>query len=111
LPRGRIARGRFVVSLAIMLGLGYVLVQGIDATLGQAAGTVVVVLLVWLAIAVSVRRLHDTGRSAWWLLVFAVPVLGALWLAWVLLLQRGTDGDNAFGPDPTRRAADYLTVS
>jgi uncharacterized membrane protein YhaH (DUF805 family) len=110
-PRGRIARGRFVVSFAILLGLGYVLVQGIDSTLGEAAGTVVVALLLWLATALSVRRLHDTGRSAWWMLVLAVPVLGALWLAWVLLVQRGTDGDNAFGPDPTQRAADYLTVS
>lgn len=111
LPRGRIARGRFVVSFAILLALGYVLVQGLDATLGEMAGTVVVALLLWLAAMLSARRLHDTGRSAWWLMVFAVPVLGALWLAWVLLLQRGTQGDNAFGADPTQRAADYLTVA
>jgi uncharacterized membrane protein YhaH (DUF805 family) len=35
-------------------------------------------------LAVAARRLHDTGRSAWWLLAGLAPVLGALLLAWFL---------------------------
>jgi uncharacterized membrane protein YhaH (DUF805 family) len=111
LPRGRTGRSHFAVSIAFVLALGYLLVSGIDATLGEGAGTAVVALLVWVAICIASRRLHDTGRSAWWLAAFLVPVLGALWLAWVLFLQKGSEGENPFGPDPRQRAADYLTVA
>jgi uncharacterized membrane protein YhaH (DUF805 family) len=39
-------------------------------------------------IAVAIRRLHDTNRSGWWLLIWLVPVVG--WLALVfLLVQEG----------------------
>jgi uncharacterized membrane protein YhaH (DUF805 family) len=51
------------------------------------------------AVAVSVRRLHDTNRSAWWLLVGVVPLLGTLVLL-VFALSRGTPGANDYGPDP-----------
>jgi uncharacterized membrane protein YhaH (DUF805 family) len=50
-------------------------------------------------IAVSVRRLHDTGRSGWWLLIAAFPCLGGLVLFYFLVLD-GTPGDNRFGPNP-----------
>ena len=32
------------------------------------------------SLAVSVRRLHDTGRSGWWILISLIPVVGAIWL-------------------------------
>lgn len=111
LPRGRIGRGSFVVQLAVLLAVSYVLVPGLDASLGETAGTLGTAVFAWLATVLAGRRLHDTGRSAWWLLVFGVPVLGALWLAWVLLVQKGAEGVNRFGPDPRQRAADYLTVT
>lgn len=97
--------------MAFVLLLGYVLVSGIDATLGEMVGTVVIAVLLWLTICIAGKRLHDTGRSAWWLAIFVVPVLGALWLAWLLFAKKGTDGENPFGPDPRQRAADYLTVA
>jgi uncharacterized membrane protein YhaH (DUF805 family) len=50
-------------------------------------------------LAVSVRRLHDTGRSGWWLLLTFVPILG-----WLVLLffyvQDSQPGDNEYGPNP-----------
>lgn len=54
-------------------------------------------------IAVGVRRLHDTDRSGWWLLVFFLPVLGLLLLlAW--FARPGTQGPNRFGADPAHPA-------
>ena len=50
-------------------------------------------------IAVSVRRLHDTGRSGWWLLIACVPCIGALVLLY-FLVSDSTPGDNRFGPNP-----------
>ena len=50
--------------------------------------------------ALSVARLHDRGLSGWWLATVAVPVAGALWLAWQLALRRGSAHANLYGPDP-----------
>ena len=51
------------------------------------------------SIAVGVRRLHDTDRSGWWLLIALVPFIGALVLLIFFVLD-GTRGPNRFGPDP-----------
>ena len=48
-------------------------------------------------LAVAVRRLHDTDRSGWWLLIGLIPVIG-----WIVLVywyaSEGTPGTNQFGP-------------
>ena len=49
--------------------------------------------------AVTVRRLHDTNHSGWWLLIGLVPIVGAI----VLLVWMVTDsnaGDNQYGRNP-----------
>ncbi len=51
------------------------------------------------SIAVSVRRLHDTDRSSWWILLGLIPFIGAIVLL-VFMVLDGTRGDNRFGPDP-----------
>lgn len=50
-------------------------------------------------LAVSVRRLHDTGRSGWWILIGLVPLVGIILLI-IWYVNRGEDGPNRFGPDP-----------
>ena len=50
-------------------------------------------------IAVSVRRLHDTGRSGWFLLIALIPLVGGILLL-VWMCSRGTEGPNRFGADP-----------
>jgi len=47
-------------------------------------------------IAVSVRRLHDTGRSGWWLLIGLIPLIGAIVLL-VFMVQEGKNAQNDFG--------------
>ena len=49
--------------------------------------------------AVTVRRLHDIGRSGWWALLMAVPVVGALILV-VFALQDSQPEANEYGPNP-----------
>jgi uncharacterized membrane protein YhaH (DUF805 family) len=51
------------------------------------------------SIAAGVRRLHDTDKSGWWLLVGLIPVIGTIVLI-VFFCQRGSVGTNQFGPDP-----------
>lgn len=49
--------------------------------------------------AVTVRRLHDTNRSGWWILLNFVPLIGQIWL-FILLILAGTPGPNRYGIRP-----------
>ncbi|MBP7650100.1 MAG: DUF805 domain-containing protein [Phenylobacterium sp.] len=51
------------------------------------------------SVAVSFRRLHDSGRTAWWMLLVLIPILGHLVLLIFMILD-GTPGANRFGDDP-----------
>ena len=55
-------------------------------------------------LAVLVRRLHDLDHSGWWLLLIFFPIIGWLWFL-VLMLMKGTSGDNRYGPDSLERSA------
>jgi uncharacterized membrane protein YhaH (DUF805 family) len=61
-------------------------------------------------LAVSFRRLHDIDRSAWWMLIAAVPILGALVLL-VFTLLPGTRGENRFGPETGQRSYEALEAT
>ncbi|WP_353777652.1 DUF805 domain-containing protein [Winogradskyella sp. 3972H.M.0a.05] len=50
-------------------------------------------------LAVGVRRLHDTGKSGWMILIAFIPLIGGIWLL-VLMATEGDSGSNAYGPDP-----------
>jgi uncharacterized membrane protein YhaH (DUF805 family) len=84
--------------------LGSVLVSVIASVLDAVLDVNVIALLASLALllpslAVTVRRLHDTSRSAWWLLIALVPIFGGLALI-VFACLDSTPADNAYGPYP-----------
>jgi len=56
------------------------------------------------SLGVSVRRLHDTNRSGWWLLIVLIPVVGALVLLY-FMVQDSQPGTNQYGPNPKEGAA------
>ena len=60
------------------------------------------------SLAAGARRLHDTDRSGWWMLISFLPLIGLIVLI-VFFAQKGTDGPNRFGADPLRgdRAAAF----
>jgi uncharacterized membrane protein YhaH (DUF805 family) len=61
-------------------------------------------------LAVGVRRLHDTNRSGWWLLISFVPLIGGIvWL--VFLATPGTIGSNDYGPDPKGQGTGVVGAS
>lgn len=72
---------------------------GLHIAKDEGALTTIYTVLVFLPLwAVQFRRLHDTDRSAWWLLLLLIPIVG-----WLIILafncQDGTPGTNRFGPD------------
>ena len=54
------------------------------------------------AISAGVRRLHDTNRSGFYILISLVPFIGGIVLLFFLIPQ-GTKGKNRFGPDPLKK--------
>jgi uncharacterized membrane protein YhaH (DUF805 family) len=55
-------------------------------------------------LAVTFRRLHDIGRTAWWILLGLLPIIGTIVLI-VFYAKRGDEGPNAFGPPDGEAAA------
>lgn len=51
------------------------------------------------SLGVSVRRLHDTGRSGWWLLLNLIPCVGGI-IYLVFMIEDSQVGDNQYGPNP-----------
>ena len=91
----------FVVALAF--------VDGLAGTYDQASGaglfsSIFALALFIPSLAVAVRRLHDTDRSGWWLLISLIPLIGAIVIL-VFVLMDSTPGENRYGPNP-KAAAD-----
>jgi uncharacterized membrane protein YhaH (DUF805 family) len=69
-----------------------------DIGLGLLSG--IYALAVFIpAIAVACRRLHDTGRTAWWLLILVVPLIGWVVLV-VFFVQDSQEEENQYGISP-----------
>jgi uncharacterized membrane protein YhaH (DUF805 family) len=101
--QGRITRREFWLwGVLALLGLALLLqaLLGIAGIAPASAERLVNLVLVWPAVAVSVKRWHDRDKSGWWLLINLVPVVGWLWALVENGLLRGTPGPNRFGDDP-----------
>ncbi|MDG1417962.1 MAG: DUF805 domain-containing protein [Maricaulis sp.] len=96
---GRARRSEFwwwyLASILISIAAGF-----LDGLLGGSFIIVAVVSLGLIvpSIAMFFRRLHDTGRSAWWMLIGFVPLIGLILLYFYILDSDA--GDNAYGPSP-----------
>ncbi|CAB3967216.1 MULTISPECIES: DUF805 domain-containing protein [Burkholderia] len=103
--RARRAEYWYFVLLSFILSIA----AQVIGVAGRHAGLITLLLLGVLSlvslaliipgIAVSVRRLHDTGRSGWFLLIALIPIVGSILLL-VWTCSRGTEGPNRFGADP-----------
>lgn len=99
----------FFILFNIIISLLLVVIDGITGSFSPEAGMGLLGGLYTLAvlipsIAVSVRRLHDTGRSGWWVLVALVPLIGAIVLL-VFMVQGSKAGQNQYGANPKEVAA------
>lgn len=50
-------------------------------------------------LAITVRRLHDTGRSGWWYFISFIPLIGFIWILVYMVLD-STPGTNSYGVNP-----------
>ncbi len=110
--RGRARRSEYWYFFLFTLLLGLV-TGSIDGLLGLAddfgngpVGGLASLAVLLPSLAVGARRLHDTGRSGWWLLIGLVPLVGAIILI-VFFCQDSAPGANEHGPSPKDPGVGY----
>lgn len=77
----------FVVNTAINV------ILGADSTAGSIIGGIFALAILVPSLAVGARRLHDTGRSGWWQLLWLVPCIGWIVLIVFFALPEKAEGD------------------
>lgn len=91
---GRSHRKEFWMFVLINLIIGVVL-----GWVSEALASIYSLAVLLPAIGVSIRRLHDTGKTGWWLLLHFIPVIGTIILI-IFFVQDSDEGANEYGPNP-----------
>jgi len=100
----------FLFNVLISLGLGVLDVVAGTYSVEYETGffSALYSLLVLIpSIAVSVRRLHDTNRSGWWVVISLIPIIGVLVL-FVFTCLDSQPGTNRFGANPKEATSQTL---
>jgi uncharacterized membrane protein YhaH (DUF805 family) len=86
----------------IIIGIAIAVVEsvmGLSTAFGGPISSLYSLALFLPSLGVAVRRLHDTGRSGWWILINIVPILG--WLVFLyFMVQDSQSGANKWGANP-----------
>lgn len=86
----------FVLSIFLV----YIATEIIDAVISTPVFTALAVIGLFLpSLAVLVRRLHDTDRSGWWVLISFVPLIGSIVLIVFACIDSGPPNKYGDGPD------------
>jgi uncharacterized membrane protein YhaH (DUF805 family) len=84
---------------SVLYVVGTLLLAGTSVAAGAPLPNVLLLLLIVPMLAVSVRRLHDTGRSGWRMLITLIPLVGPV-LYLVGMTVDSDTGANRYGPSP-----------
>ena len=87
----------FLVYVVLMVVAG--VISSPDSMLGAGLIAIYGLAVIFPSIAVGVRRLHDTSRSGWWMLITFVPFIGGIWFL-VLMVLDSKPETNQWGPSP-----------
>ncbi|MFD2566404.1 DUF805 domain-containing protein [Pseudotenacibaculum haliotis] len=115
---GRARRSEYwyyvLANFLISIGLWIVAILA-ALILGVAGGILMYILIIgWgvaniiPSLAAQVRRLHDTNKTGWMILLGFIPVIGGIILL-VFYFTEGDSGDNQYGPDP--KAPNHSTIN
>lgn len=116
---GRLNRQPFWLGLVLVLVVELVVFYAVSSLFGTYTATdgtvapamsfspigwlimaVVYVAVIWVGLALQIKRWHDRDKSGWWCLIGLVPIIGGIWVLVECGFLRGTEGPNRFGEDP-----------
>jgi uncharacterized membrane protein YhaH (DUF805 family) len=87
----------------ILVAIGANIIDAILGTWGVVNGLAALALLL-PGLSVSIRRLHDTDHTGWWILIGLIPIIGFIVLL-IFYLREGDAVENKYGPPPADGAA------
>jgi len=103
---GRAQRAEYwyFILFNIIASIIIVIIDSIVGTFNPETGVGILSVIYALAIlipsiAVAVRRLHDTGRTGWWLLIWLIPLVGFIVIL-VFMILDSEPSDNEYGANP-----------
>ena len=98
---GRARRSEYWYFVLINIIIISIVIYLVDAGIGSfgALGIIYSLGILIPGLAVGLRRLHDTGRSRWYLLLVLIPLIGAVSLI-VFMVQDSIEGQNEYGVCP-----------
>lgn len=108
--RGRISRSTFFWSTIAAAVLFALLFAGIETLISRSVTLILYPPLFWALYLLFARRYHDLGKSPARLLALLIPIAGVIVVVTDLVLRKGTEGDNQYGPDPLTHGIDYHAV-
>ena len=101
----------YVVLLYVLISVAVTIVEIAMAASGAKMDTIatvstIITVVAWIyflialipSLALTVRRLHDVGKSAWWLLISPIPIIGSIYM--LILMATESDYDNEWGECP-----------
>ena len=102
--KGRISRKPFwIFNLIVFVGgilLGMFTDISGDVNEMSKPQIMFMIWVLWPSIAVQAKRWHDVDKSALWIFINLIPLVGPIWALVENGFVRGTPGPNHFGPDP-----------
>ena len=90
----------FNVIVAFIVGMVSAMLEPATSSDQSVLGSVYQLAVLIPSLSVGCRRMHDTGRSGWWLIV---PIV-----SFIFAVEKGTKGPNQFGPNPWAAVADTV---
>lgn len=70
----------------LIIGIILSIISGIIGDSNGILGSIYSLIVFLPSLAVAVRRLHDTGRSGWWMLIILLPFIGWIWFFILMVL-------------------------
>jgi uncharacterized membrane protein YhaH (DUF805 family) len=102
---GRINREPFWAGVLVLIGANIVLAI-LGSILGMIFGplqylaSIGSLVLIYPAVALYAKRWHDQAKSGWWTLIALVPLLGAIYMIYMLGIKEGEPAANQYGQNP-----------
>ncbi|NUJ20917.1 DUF805 domain-containing protein [Pseudoalteromonas sp. 0802] len=101
--KGRIPRKTYWYSVLGMILASFVLMFLVALLTGGNESAISVIMLIlyipliWISLAIQVKRWHDRNKSGWWVLIGFVPLIGPIWALIENGFLAGDEAENRFG--------------
>ncbi|MES2470752.1 MAG: DUF805 domain-containing protein [Patescibacteria group bacterium] len=102
---GRLRRKQWILGFLLLIAASIIIsliasiITNLSSMLGSIVNFAAMIVLLIAHLSIHARRYHDTGKSAWFVILMLIPVVNIIAFI-ILCFDAGDEGDNAYGPVP-----------